>query len=369
MAVARLAPKDGIRPYGPEHARRVIALHRRRFLHGQPVEPERRAAIEEFFTRSIFEDPWQHDDLPSFVYETADGDVTGFIGVLPRDMSFDGAPIRVAVASAFMVEPASRPASIALLRHLLRGPQDLTLTDGATEVTRRILERLGFRSYPSMSMSWFRVFRPSQLVLHRYTRAATPAQRVLARVGRPVCTLVDRPIGAVRELKTSVPDPAPVRSRPLPDAELLELITDASGTERLRPRYDEHSLSRVLDVWRRARHRGSFTQRVVESADGSTLGWYLGHVQPDGTSEIIQIRSRDGSDEAVFGCMLFDCSSRGSALVQGRARTGMLRPALANDCFFRPTAWMLAHTRNAEIFDAFAAEDIFLSALENERPW
>ena len=147
------------------------------FLHGQPVEPERRAAIDDFFTRSIFEDPWQHDDLPSFVYETAEGDVTGFIGVLPRDMSFDGTPIRVAVATAFMVDPSSRPASIALLRHLVRGPQDMTLTDGATDHTRRILERLGFRSYPSMSMGWFRVFRPSQLLLSRYTRSATPMRR------------------------------------------------------------------------------------------------------------------------------------------------------------------------------------------------
>ena len=64
------------------------------FLHEQPIEPERRAAIDDFFTRSIFEDPWEHGDQPSLVYETAEGEVTGFIGVLPRDMSFDGAPIR-----------------------------------------------------------------------------------------------------------------------------------------------------------------------------------------------------------------------------------------------------------------------------------
>ena len=147
--------------------------------------------------------------------QAADGDVTGFIGVLPREMCFDDAPIRVAVATAFMVDPASRPAGIALLRHLLRGPQDLTLTDGATEQTRRILERLGFRSFPSMSMNWFRVFRPSQLLLSRYTRSATPARRVIARVARPVCTVVDRPIAGLSELGMSVDRPARGAEPPL----------------------------------------------------------------------------------------------------------------------------------------------------------
>ena len=181
--------------------------------------------------------------------------------------------------------------------------------------------------------------------------------------------MVDRPIGALRELGTSVADPAPVKSRPLPTSELLDLIADVSRPRRLRPRYDEGSLARVLDVWRHARHRGSFAQRVVEGADGRPLGWYLGHVQRDGTSEIIQIGARDGSEEVVFGCMLFDCMSRGSALVQGRADTALLVPRSPNACFFRPMAWMLAHARDPAIFDALACEDMFLSPLENERPW
>ena len=67
--------------------------------------------------------------------------------------------------------------------------------------------------------------------------------------------------------------------------------------------------------------------------------------------------------------MLFDCMTRGSAVVQGRADSALLRPALANDCLFWPSAWMLVHARNQDLFDAFASEDMFLSPLENERPW
>jgi len=55
--------------------------------------------------------------------------------------------------------------------------------------------------------------------------------------------------------------------------------------------------------------------------------------------------------------------------VQGRSETRLLRPALVNECFFRPAAWMLVHSRNEEIMNAFRSEDVFLSGLENERPW
>jgi hypothetical protein len=363
------AGREGIRTYGPEHTQQVIRLYHRMFLADRPIADDRRAAIEHFFTRAVFEDPWQHDELTSFVYQTGDGDVTGFLGVLPRDMCFDGVRIRVAVASAFMVDPSSRPASIALMRHLVRGPQDLTLTDGATEQTRRILERLGFRSYPSMSMNWFRVFRPTQLLLSRYTRTTTPTRRALARIGRPVCTLADRPIAALRELGMAVEDPGRVRSRRLDDTELLDLVTETSAARRIRPQYDPRSLGRVLDLWRRATHRGEFVQTLVESADGKPLGWYLGHVKPADTSEIVQIGAHEGSEELVFARMLFDSKQTGTALVQGRMESRLLRPALANECFFRPAAWMLVHAKDPAILDTFTSEDVFVSGLENEYPW
>jgi hypothetical protein len=218
-------------------------------------------------------------------------------------------------------------------------------------------------------MNWFRVFRPTQLLLSRYTRTATPARAAIARFGRPVCTLADRPIAGLRELGMTVANPGRARSRTLDDAALLDLIAEASGTRRLRPRYDLQSLGQVLDTWRHAKHRGAFVQMAVESADGEPLGWYLGHVQRDGTSEIIQIGAYGGAEETVLGRMLFDCMRGGSALVQGRSETRLLRPALVNQCFFRPAAWMLVHSRNEEIMNAFRSEDVFLSGLENERPW
>ena len=61
--------------------------------------------------------------------------------------------------------------------------------------------------------------------------------------------------------------------------------------------------------------------------------------------------------------------SSGTALVQGRLDPRVQHAALANDCFFRPAAWTLAHARDRAPLDALEQADVFLSGLENERPW
>jgi hypothetical protein len=322
-----------------------------------------------FFTRAVFDTPWRADDISSLVYETPTGEVTAFLGVMPRDMSFDGSPIRAAVATAFMVDPASRPAGVALLRHLLRGPQDLTLTDGATDRTRRILEALRFRSFPTMSASWFRLFAPAQLALDRYTRVATPVRRLLARAGRPVCRMLDRVAAHVGDLDADIEETYPTSSRPVGVAELLSLVDEEASRRRLRPRYDAGSLQWVLADRRRAAHRGVFVQNVVERADGQRLGWYLAHMKRGGASEIVQMGAADGALEIVLGRALLDSARHGSAMVQGRLDGHLLRPALVNGCFARPTAWMMAHARDPAILEAFAHDDVFCSPLELEQAW
>jgi hypothetical protein len=372
MSARPTSPKrrtEGIRPYTPEDSDRVVHLYRRMFLGGLPIEDRKRAFVEGFFSRWLFEDPWRRDDLPSLVYESPDGEVTGFLGIIPRQLHFGGALIDAAIATAFMVDPSSRPAAIALLSKLLSGPQDLTLTDGASDQTRRILDRMGFQTHPSMSVNWFRVFRPSNAVLSRFTRSATPAGRLLAAAARPVCDLIDRGAARVSELGTTVGPPADVRSRPLATTELLHCIESATRHHSIRPAYDERSLRWVLDLRARATHRGSFRSAAVENVRGDVLGWYLCHLQRDGTSEIIQIGSLGGAMEPILGRALYDCMAGGSALVQGRLEMTFLKDALVNDCLFRPAAWILTHSRDPAITAAFASGDVYVSGLEIEQPW
>jgi hypothetical protein len=48
-----------------------------------------------------------------------------------------------------------------LLRHYLGGPQEVTITDGATVEVREIWERLGGTTALLQSFSWTRFYRPT----------------------------------------------------------------------------------------------------------------------------------------------------------------------------------------------------------------
>jgi hypothetical protein len=375
MIGSSMGPAE-IHPYRREDADQAARLYKRIFLPHRPGDRGqsafivgKSAFIDRFFTQALFDNPWASDDLPSFVQRSADGRVTGFYGVMPRQMTFDGAPIRVAVGNAFMVEPGARPGGLGLARRYLRGPQDMSIGEGALDAASRIHEGLGFLTYPSRSVNWFRVYRPSRTVTSRLMRSSTASHRLLARFAAPVGDLLDRGMRRVPELTTQVEAPRNTRSRPLTVSELLRCIDAASQGRRLRPVYDEQSLAWVIDLRKGATHRGSFEMMAVEDSKGNPLGWYLCHLQQAGVSEIVQIEALDGPMELVLGRALFDCMRRGSAMVQGRLETALLKPALLNECFFRPAAWLNVHSNNPEIYDAFEAEDVFLSPLENELPW
>lgn len=71
-----------------------------------------------------------------------------FLGGIRRKMSKRGQPIRVASGGNFVVQPEARStlAGLHLLKAYVAGDQDLSLTDSANNISRDLLERLGFRT-------------------------------------------------------------------------------------------------------------------------------------------------------------------------------------------------------------------------------
>src|SRR5947207_841038 len=125
-----------IRPFLEDDIPDIVALRQKTFKHSDRATSSELAA----YMREMFlSPPWRDETMPSLVYEDASGRPSGFVGVFPRQMLFDGEPILVAVFTQLMVDTACRGiAGLALLRHLFRGPQDLSLADAANEAARGI---------------------------------------------------------------------------------------------------------------------------------------------------------------------------------------------------------------------------------------
>lgn len=71
------------------------------------------------------------------------GRILGFLGVMPRPMLFNGQLIKAAPSSQFIVAPESRSVGVMLLRAFFEGPQDLSLTDEANSISRKLWEKIG----------------------------------------------------------------------------------------------------------------------------------------------------------------------------------------------------------------------------------
>lgn len=102
-----------------------------------------------------------------------------------------GEPIRVAVATQFMVDPSSRAslAGFQLMKTFLNGPQDLSITDGANYYTRKIWEAMKGVTSLIHSIDWLRPLRPTQFVSTFLEKRSLLKPFALA--SKPFCTILD----------------------------------------------------------------------------------------------------------------------------------------------------------------------------------
>src|SRR5438876_8358875 len=173
----------GVRAFRPEDIRAIVRLRRKSF---RLTEQSSDAGLAAYYQRIFFENPWRDEALPSLVYEDARGMQAGFLGVIPRPMRFGEQPIRAAVSTELMVDPAERGiAGLMLLRAFFGGPQDVSISDRANAPAREIFERLGGGTALWFSLYWVRVLCPFEYAAGRLGWRGIPT------LTRPLCLLLD----------------------------------------------------------------------------------------------------------------------------------------------------------------------------------
>ena len=238
-----------IRPFVRDDIPQVADLHRRVFGVGakpsqQPISPELSQSYADYFEDIFFRNPWYDEALPSLVHEESSGKVTGFLGIMPRRMSFNRRLITISLSSQFIVDPDSRSglAGVQLLKTHLTGPSDLTLTDEANNISRRLWEGLGGDTALLFSIQWTRLLRPGRYAVSLVERARLA--RPLSRVMRPVGALVDAIAPRILPRRFSLPMPQ-VSAEDLRMETFLMCLSEFSNTRALWPEYDDYSLDMV----------------------------------------------------------------------------------------------------------------------------
>lgn len=350
-----------IRPLRADDLPDIVALRRRSFNSGQRTDP---VDLAGYCERVFLRNPWRDEELSSLVYENAAGQPMGFIGVIPRRMVFQGQPIRVAVATQMMVAPEARGlAGLQLVRKLLSGPQDLTLSDTANDTARRVWTTVGADEILLYGFSWERVLRPWRSLRWQVADKHL-ALRAAAYAAGPF--LVAGDMIAKQFPAYHIPRPAGTLGRL--DAETITTHADRLMQDRvLRPAYDVQSLGWLLAEAAEKKEFGSLGGGIVRSVDGEIAGWFAHYTAKRKVSQVVLFAARRATQALVMDHLLYDVARLGAIAISGRLDPALLPmlPAPVH-CLRYQAPWTLAYSRRPEILRALEKGDAFFSRLDGE---
>lgn len=350
-----------IRPLEREDLPEVAALYDLVMRSGKRVAS---AETVSFFERTLLEQPWADPEIPSLVHLDRSGRIVAFLGSHPRRMRFDDEPLRLACSGQLVADPEvqNRAAGAMLLARYLKGPQDLTITDGATPAVHRIWSGLGGQPSTLGCISWTRVFRPSQLVAER--RATRRGGRMRPRARRSLAVL--DALAARTGSSILIPAPVATRSEPLTPEAMAEHLPAVMKTQRLWPDYDLKFLRWMFPELAAVSGRGELSARVVIDPQGQFAGWYVYYLKPGGLSAVIQIAAREGRVGGVIDHLFREAQEGGAAAVQGRLEPVLLEPLSERRCFLRYTGGALIHSPRDAVLGVIASPHGTLTRLEGE---
>lgn len=339
----------------------VVSLYRNHLARPHIATHEELVAS---FARIFLEAPLLDPSVPSLVYESADGNVVGFLGSQVHQMRFQDRRIRLACSSSLVVAPHARRggAGALMLRKYLAGPQELTITDTAAGATEYMWKRLGGSLHPIGSIVWLHALRPVQTIvglgLWRLGR-----HRWLPLL-RPLCRPAD--IALSRRSATDVPRGADdVTEEPLSPELMIEHLRLGPRTYRLWPDHDVDSLDGLFGELGRARAKGRLVKGLVSDPGGAPVGWYIANLLPHDVLEMVHVAASPGHEDLLFHHVLQKAQRLNVAAIRGRLEPWLVEVLPRRTVMFSRVRFLF-HTRDDAIRAAVLSGGALLTGLEGD---
>jgi len=354
-----------IRPFVEGDIPAVARLHRAVFKTEERADAGSLDAYHAYFMGVFLENPLRDRDLPSFVYEEHDR-IVGFLGVVPRRMSMKGHRFRAAIGSQFVVDPSASFGNVAvrLARAFLDGPQDLSISDEASDITRRIWEGLGGMTALLRSLHWTRPLRPAALAVA--TARGRPRLAPLALPLSPIATMVDAMATRIPHSHFHQSPPQSSSTEDLREDTVLSYLSAIEPTDVLHVEYDERTLHWLLDRARQRKATGSVHAAVIRN-DQRIIGWYVYHLDRERLANVLHIDAEGGAIADVLGHLFYQASAQGAIAATGRVEPRYLQALSDTYCLFhRRGPWVLLNTAVADLVRSFETDTAVFSRFDGE---
>lgn len=346
-----------IRPLAPGDVPAVAALYERVLRSGSDTPPPLLApTLERYFLTAPGTDP----EIPALVCLDKAGTLVGFVGSAVRRMVFDGRPIRLACSGPLVRDPDPRYATVGalLMRRYLAGPQEVTITDGATDLVARMWSGLGGAQSNLASLEWIKPLRPA-----RFALGFGLDKLKLGGLKAAVLPLAGVADAAARR-RAVAPDGA--TSEELSAESLAVHCAEFAGKLRLRPDYDRAVVDWLFAEMAALPSRGALFRRLVRDKGGRAVGWFIGFLAGDGAANVLQVGARPASAGAVLDHLFQWLGGQGAVAVSGRVEPHLFQALGERKVLFKKGAGALIHARDREILAAVAMGDALLTRFDGE---
>ncbi|RCS22869.1 hypothetical protein DUT91_15355 [Phyllobacterium salinisoli] len=357
-----------IRPLEAADIPAVAGLFQRIFRDARQPTPE---ALAVYLRRLYLEFPGRDPEINPLVHLKDDGGISGFIGVTPLRMTFEGKPLRAAICGSLMVEnhESDPMAGARLLKAFLAGPQDISLSETASEVSAAMWTRLRGVQLSQYSLDWIRVIRPVSFFTHLISAKARAARMFSPLAGRIDQTLRGRMEADALHwsgLSDKWKRAGGYGTVQITRDEFAGLIAPLTAHFPLRPDWASDQLEQILLDAERKEEYGPATFCRVETKTGKPVGAFLYHSTPGAIGRVLQVLALSGHTGAVIDSMLSYAAEQELAGLRGRTQPALLEAMLGRRIAFTHLASTVVHARDPEIVRAFEDGKAFLNGIAGE---
>jgi hypothetical protein len=323
-------------------------------------------ALEAYMAQLFLHGPDRDPEINSHVHLGGDDTVNGFVGVLPLPMTVHGRALRGALCGTLMVENhAADPfAGARLMRAFLAGPQDISLTETANDISTTMWRKLRGTVLPDHSLEWLRVIRPAGFATIAAASAFGP-MRIFAPLARPVDALVRRRGSSWAHLAAQIPE-GTLASVEASDEETVDLFLELTEPFAARPAWRRESLARMVAESRSKANYGEMVRHKVVTRDGRPIGLFLYYGDPGRIGRVVQVLFQPGQAGTVIDSMIAHAARRGMVALRGRVLPALLEAMLGRRCMFLHASSSIVHARDPALLEPFVAGKAFFNGFAGE---
>jgi hypothetical protein len=340
----------------------VAALFQKTFRNSDAPAPR---SLEAYLADSYLDHPRYDARIASRVHVGAEGRVTGFIGVFPGRFDYRGRTVHAAIAGTLMVEHPDREplAGAKLLRSVVKGPQDISISETTNRISQRLWEPLGGKVVPLLSLEWFRPLRPVGATIATLAEKFPPAALLapVARAGDWIGRSWTK-----QSLQTAEPSARVTASTEISDSDFAASVLELAEATEFRPAWDQQDVEWLLARAARKERHGSLHRAIVRRRKGELVGCYLYHAKPGGVGRVLQVMARPGSTGDVLDCLFREADVAGLSGLRGRASAQLIDALLTRNCFFVPRASTIVHSADPDLAHAVQNGGALVTGLAGE---